>query len=147
MIVKNVSKMIVCAVCAVVMILCAACGGLKTYTLSELIPPVLDDATLLPVLASVTVTRVSDGAAVTLEGREVETLMLCFDNVVCTQEKKTGAAGAYVVSFERTDEVQAPSMVIDGVKDGYATAFEIGGYRYVTVNMTADLTYLLSLFD
>ena len=141
------NRRVFAALVLVLALMLSACGSMKTYRLNELLPEVLDDATLLPVLDSVTVTRVADGAAVTLSETDVENLMLCFDNIVCTREKLTGAAGVYVLSFALTDPAaSAPPLVIDNVDGSVAKAFEIGGYRYVTVNMTADLTYLMSLF-
>ena len=128
-------------------LLLAGCGGARTYLLNEVLPPETDEKTLLPTYSAVTVTRTRDGASVTLVGTESESLMLCFENIVCTRERAMGVTGAYTVAFQMTDpETVSPVLVIDRVHAHAATAFEVGEYRYVTVNMTADLAYLESLF-
>ena len=132
---------------AALALFCGGCGGARSYTLDELLPPETDEKTLLPTYSAVIVTRVADGASVTLDGIESENLMLCFEHIVTTREKAHGAAGTYTVSFAMTDpDAPSPTLVIDRVHNHAATAFEIGEYRYVTINMTADVTYLESLF-
>jgi len=122
--------------------------SLRTHTLDEALPRVLDDRTLLPLIESVTVTRASDGASVTLTGTEVEPLMLCFENILCTRKKETVTGSVYTVSFVMTDPAASfPPLRIAAVQGSTATVFGIGEYRYEPINMTADITYLESLFS
>ena len=123
------------------------CGSLRTYMLDEGFPAQTDPKTLLPVYDAVTVTRASDGYAVTLSAVEAEPLLLSFENLICTREKAQGLAGAYTLTFSMTDpSASAPVFVIGEVSGGTATAFEIGGWRYVPFDEAVDLAALIHLF-
>ena len=142
---KRIGEYVLLFVLSAMLMLLAGCA--RTYSLDEVLPPETDEKTLLPTYSSVTVTRVADGASVTLNGTESEQLMLCFDKIVCTRERAKGVPGIYTVSFAMIDPAEeTPVLIIDRVHAHTATAFEVGAYRYVTVNMTADIAYLESLF-
>ena len=131
-------------------VLCAllcGCTSLWTYELDDALPPVLDEYTLLPQIESLTVTRESDGAQITLSGTDVESLMMCFENIVCVRRKSPPPAAAYVVEFHMTDhsDVRDP-LIIGEVKSSKAIAFGVGEYLYESINMQMDVRYLEQLF-
>lgn len=131
-------------------ILCAllcGCTSLWTYELDDALPPVLDEYTLLPQIESLTVTRESDGAQITLSGTDVEALMMCFENIVCVRKKSPPPAAAYVVEFLMVDrnDVRDP-LIIGEVKSSRALSFGVGEYLYESINMQMDVRYLEQLF-
>lgn len=143
---KRVAAVILMIVC-VFSLLCG-CTSLRTYMLDDALPDVLDEYTLFPLIESVKITRQSDGAAVVLTGTDVDKVMLCFENIVCTRKKSPPPAASYVVEFTMTDKTDVrPPLIIGVVKNSRATVFGIGEYYYESVNMKMDVTYLEQLFQ
>ena len=138
-----------CLALAAVLLLCTAlsgCGALRTYTLDEILPAPVDEATLLPLIESVTVTR-ADGAAVTVSGPEVETLMLCFEGLTCTRRQTEGLAPAYTLVFSMTDSSDVrPALYITPDTAEASPRLQYGEYVYDPVNTRFDLAYMDSLF-
>ena len=127
--------------------LLCGCTSLRTYMLDDALPDVMDEYTLLPLIESVKITRQSDGAAVVLTGTDVDKLMMCFENIVCTRKKSAPPAASYVVEFTMADKTDVrPSLIIGGVKNSRAAMFGIGEYLYESINMQMDVTYLEQLF-
>ncbi len=123
------------------------CGGLRTYTLDEILPAPTDDATLLPLIESVTVTR-ADGASVTVSGPEVETLMMAFGTLTCTRKQTEGVVPAYTLTFAMADpaDVRLPLYVTSDTE--YTDpCLQYGEYVYSPVNTRFDLQYLDGLFS
>lgn len=141
---KKIGVILAVFLCA---LLCG-CTSLWTYELDDVLPPVLDEYTLLPQIESLTVTRESDGAQITLSGTDVEALMMCFENIVCVRKKSPPPAAAYVVEFVMTDptDVRAP-LIIGEVKSSRASSFGVGEYLYESINMQMDVRYLEQLFS
>ena len=134
--------------CAVTVLVCLAGCSLKTYTLDEILPVPADDVTLLPLIDAVTVTRVSDGASVTVSGTDVETLMLAFDNMTCTRKKAAERADVYTLSFAMTDPADVrPVLYIEEISSTGELVFKYGEYDYFLVNTVFDTAYLESLFS
>lgn len=123
------------------------CTSLRTYNLDDALPDALDAYTLLPLIESVKITRQSDGAVVTLTGTDVDKVMLCFENIVCTRKKSAPPAAAFVVEFTMVDKTDVrPPLYIGGVKNSRARVFGIGEYFYESVNMQMDVAYIEKLF-
>ena len=78
---------------AALLVLCLILSGCSlpwsTFDMGEVLPPILDEFTWLPLLDSVTVTRVSDGAEVTVSGTDTELLYGCFEGNPCTRRSGT----------------------------------------------------------
>ena len=143
---KRVAAVILMIVC--VFPLLFGCTSLRTYMLDDALPDVLDEYTLFPLIESVKITRQSDGAAVVLTGTDVDKVMLCFENIVCTRKKSAPPAASYVVEFTMADKSDMrPSLIIGGVKNSCAAVFGIGEYYYESINMKMDVTYLEQLFQ
>ena len=133
--------------CAVSVLLCLAGCSLRTYTMDEILPDAADAVTLLPQIDAVTVTRVSDGAAVTVSGTDVETLMLVFENMTCTRKKAAERADVYTLSFAMTDPADArPVLYIEKIASTGELVFKYGEYDYFLVNTVLDTAYIESLF-
>lgn len=142
---KRIAAVLLMIVC--VLPLLFGCTSLRTYMLDDALPDVLDEYTLLPRIASVTITRQSDGATVVLTGTDVDKLMMCFENIVCTRKKSAPPAASYVVEFTMEDKTDVrPPLIIGGVKNSRATVFGIGEYYYESINMKMDVTYMEQLF-
>ena len=143
---KRIAAVLLMIVC-VLPLLCG-CTSLRTYNLDDALPRVLDEYTLLPLVESVTIRRQSDGATVVLTGTDVDKLMMCFENIVCTRKKSAPPAASYVVEFTMADKTDVrPSLIIGGVKNSRAAVFGVGEYYYESVNMKMDVTYLEQLFQ
>ncbi len=125
----------------------AGCSSLRTYTLDEVLPAPVDDATLLSLIESVTLTRASDGAEVIVSGTDVELLMLIFDGIPCMRKKTAEGLADYTLTFRMTDEadVRPPLYIVVGTGE-YAPYFLYGEYEYEPVYMWFDTTYIDSLF-
>lgn len=125
----------------------AGCASLRAYTLDEVLPAPVDEATLLSLIDSVTLVRASDGASVTVEGTDVELLMLTFDGIPCMRRKSTGGLADYTITFTMTDrtDVRPPLYIVVGTGE-YVPCFLYGEYEYEPVNMRFDTTYIDSLF-
>ena len=124
-------------------LLCCGCTSLRTHSLDEFLPKVLDETTLLPVVESAAVTRMRDGASVTLEGMEVERLRMCFENIVCTRARADGASGSYTVDFHCVDgETVSLCIVTDGTN---GIRFFVGEYVYRPA-IQVDVRYITALF-
>ena len=135
--------------CAALLLLGGSgCSGLKTYMLSELLPEVIDDATLLARVDAVTVTRFSDGSAVTLEGAALETLMMSFENVTCIRvSEKKAYRPDYTLDFTMSAPGESvPPLQISRLYENAPTRFTLGEEAYETINMTLDPVSLESLF-
>ncbi|MBQ5887238.1 MAG: hypothetical protein IIW82_06280, partial [Clostridia bacterium] len=98
---KRIAAVLLMIVC-ILPLLCG-CTSLRTYMLDDNLPHVLDEYTLLPLIESVKITRQSNGATVVLTGTDVDKLMLCFENIVCTRKKSPPPAASYVVEFIMVD--------------------------------------------
>ena len=134
--------------CAVLLVVCLAGCSLRTYTLDEILPAVSDEVTLLPLIDSVTVTRVSDGALAEISGTDVETLMLVFDNMTCTRKKAAERTDVYTLSFTMTDPADTrPVLYIEKIASTGELVFKYGEYDYFLVNTVLDTAYLESLFS
>ncbi len=123
------------------------CGSLRTYTLDEVLPAPVDEATLLSLIDSVTVVRTSDEREITVTGTDVELLMLSFDGIPCTRRESSEQAGDYVLTFTMTDktDVRPPLYIVLGNGE-YAPYFLYGGYEYESVNLWFDTAYMETLF-
>ena len=142
---KRIAAVLLMIVCTLPLL--CGCTSLRTYMLDDNLPHVLDEYTLLPLIESVKITRQSDGATVVLTGTDVDKLMLCFENIVCTRKKSPPPAASYVVEFIMADKTDVrPPLMIGGVKNSRAAVFGIGEYYYESVNMKMDVTYLEQLF-
>ena len=142
---KRIAAVLLMIVCTLPLL--CGCTSLRTYMLDDNLPHVLDEYTLLPLIESVKITRQSDGATVVLTGTDVDKLMLCFENIVCTRKKSPPPAASYVGEFIMADKTDArPPLMIGGVKNSRAAVFGIGEYYYESVNMKMDVTYLEQLF-
>ena len=142
---KRIAAVLLMIVC--VLPLLFGCTSLRTYMLDDALPDVLDEYTLLPLIESVKITRQSDGATVVLTGTDVDKLMMCFENIVCTRKKSAPPAASYVVEFTMEDKADVrPPLIIGGVKNSRATVFGIGEYYYESINMKMDVTYMEQLF-
>jgi hypothetical protein len=142
---KRIAAVLLMIVCTLPLL--CGCTSLRTYMLDDNLPHVLDEYTLLPLIESVKITRQSDGATVVLTGTDVDKLMLCFENIVCTRKKSPPPAASYVVEFIMADKTDArPPLMIGGVKNSRAAVFGIGEYYYESVNMKMYVTYLEQLF-
>ncbi len=135
---------------ALLFLLCtvlAGCGSLRTYKLDEILPNPVDDATLLPLIASIEVIRAADGASVTVSGPEVETLMLSFGSLTCTKKQTDGVAAAYTVTFFMTDTADVPPALHITMDTAETDPYlQYGEYVYYPVNTRLDVAYLESLF-
>lgn len=129
-------------------VLLVGCGSLRTYTLEEILPAPVEDATLLPLIESVTLTRASDGAEITVTGTDVEMLMLVFDGIPCTRTKSAEGLADYTLTFTMTDkaDVRPPLYIVIGTGE-YAPYFLFGEYEYDPVNLWFDTAYIDSLLD
>ncbi len=125
----------------------SGCASLKSYTLGDVLPSALDDATLLSPIDSVHILRVSDGAEITVTGTDVELLMLTFDGIPCMRRKAADTATDYTLTFTMTDktDVRPPLHIVIGTGEHFPY-FLYGGYEYEPVNMRFDLTYIVGLF-
>lgn len=133
--------------CTALLLLCLAGCSLKTYTMDEILPPAVDDGTLLPRIGSVTVTRAADGASVTVTGTEVETLMLTFDGLICTRKAAEARTEVYTLSFAMTDPADTrPDLCIRRIESTGELTLTVGEYEYYLVNTRLDTAYLESLF-
>ncbi len=122
--------------------------SLSTYQMDELLPKAIDDATLLPIIESVTVVRSEDGAQVTVEGPEVETFMLAFDGLVCTRKEAVQRPDVFEIIFLVTEGVETPqSLCIEKIESTGELILKYGAYDYYLVNTKLDIYYLESLFD
>lgn len=124
------------------------CTSLRVYELDDALPEVLDEFSLLAQIESLKITRVSDGMQITVSGTDVDTVMMCFENIACTRKKAEAPAASYVVEFvmvDRTD-VRDP-LIIGEVKSSSAIRFGVGEYLYESINMKMDVRYLEQLFD
>lgn len=147
---KNVraALLLLCAV----MLLTACDVSLRTHMLNENLPAALDPRTLLPVVESVTVTRASDGASVTVSGTDVEQLLMCFENIPCTRKKydpeNVQIAAFYTIEFHMSDpDNSRPPMEIVAEENGVrASCFYIGEYRYKPT-IPVDLHHMAGLFS
>ncbi len=122
------------------------CGSLRAYTLDEILPAPTDDATLLPLIESVTVTR-ADGESVTVSGPDVETLMMAFGTLVCTRKQTDGVAAAYTLTFVMADPSDVrPDLLVTPDTEYADPCIQYGEYLYTPVDARFDLQYLDSLF-
>ena len=142
---KKIGVIVSALICACLLL--GGCTSLRTHKLDDALPDVLDEYSLLPQIESVRITRCADGKQIVLSGTEVDTVMLCFENIVCTRKKSPPPAASYVVEFIMADKTDArPPLMIGGVKNSRAAVFGIGEYYYESVNMKMDVTYLEQLF-
>lgn len=132
--------------CLLSLCMLAGCGNLRTYNMSEILPAALDDATLLPIIESVTVTRVSDGVSVTVTGTEVELLMLAFENLTCTRTGADGTEFAYALTFQMADssDIRNP-LYVTAETEEKTPMLQYGEYTYDPIT-PLDLFYIDSLF-
>lgn len=139
-------KRMACSALLLSLCMLAGCGNLRTYNMSEILPAALDDATLLPIIESVTVTRVSDGVSVTVTGTEVELLMLAFENLTCTRTESVETAMDYVLDFRMADpsDIQNP-LYITAETEERLPMLQHGEYTYDPIT-PLDLFYIDSLF-
>ncbi|MBQ8747251.1 MAG: hypothetical protein IJZ08_05220 [Clostridia bacterium] len=128
-------------------VLLASCVSLRAYTLGEVLPAPVDEVTMLALIDSVTVSRASDGAEITLTGTDVELFMLSFDGIPCMRRKAADTPADYTVTFAMTDktDTRPPLYIVVGTGE-YAPYFLCGEYEYEPVNMRFDITYIDSLF-
>ena len=142
---KKIGVIVSALVCACLLL--GGCTSLRTHKLDDALPDVLDEYSLLPQIESVKITRCADGKQIVLSGTEVDTVMLCFENIVCTRKKSPPPDASYVVEFVMTDSaVVCDPLAIGEVKASRASAFGIGEYYYESIHMKMDVTYLEQLF-
>lgn len=116
----------------------------STFQMEEVLPPILDEFTWLPLLDSVTVTRVSDGASVTVSGTDTELLYGCFEETPCTR-RAGSVTEMYTLRFTMCDPADVrPSAAVGEYRGTVCVAVE--GYRYRPVSSSFDLAYLEGLF-
>ncbi len=126
-------------------LLCTGCSApWSTFMMDDVLPPVVDEITWLPLVESVTVTRLSDGASVTVSGTDVETLYACFENIGCTR-RSGGVTPVYSLSYVMTDNAAALADVQLGEYRG-TMCVAVGEYRYRPVSIELDMTYIENLF-
>ena len=116
----------------------------STFYMEDVLPPILDEFTWLPLVDSVTVTRVSDGAVVTVSGTDVELLYGCFEETECTRRSGTVSA-LYTVEFTMTDPADMrPALAVGEYRGTVCCAMD--GYRYRPVSVSFDLAFIEGLF-
>lgn len=116
----------------------------STFQMEDVLPPILDEFTWLPLLESVTVTRASDGASVTVSGTDTELLYDCFVQTPCTR-RSGSVTEIYTLSFTMCDASDVrPSASVGEYRGTVCVAFD--GYRYRPVSASFDLAYLEGLF-
>lgn len=125
----------------------AGCS-LRAYTMDAILPAAVDDGTLLPLIDTVTVTRAADGAAVTVTGTEVETLMLVFENLTCIRKTPEVRTDVYTLSFTMTDPADVrPDLCIRRISATGELTLTVGEYEYYLMNGRLDTAYLDALFS
>lgn len=133
---------------AALLVLCLILSGCSlpwsTFDMGEVLPPILDEFTWLPLLDSVTVTRVSDGAEVTVSGTDTELLYGCFEGNPCTRRSGT-VTEMYVLSFTIVDASDIRPDAVVGEYRG-TVCISVDGFRYRPVSSSFDLAYLEGLF-
>ena len=128
-----------------VVLLCAGCTApWSTFMMDSVLPRVVDEFTWLPLVDSVTVTRVADGASVTVSGTDVETLYACFENIACTS-RKGSVAPVYSLSYTMTDGSSVKEEILLGEYRG-TMCLTVGEYRYRPVSVELDMAYMENLF-
>ena len=138
-------KLSVAAVLLAAVLLCTGCSApWSTFMMDSVLPPVVDTFTWLPVVESVTLTRISDGASVTVSGTDVETLYACFENIGCTRRSGTVAA-MYSMQYTMADGSAFAEEILLGEYRG-TICLTIGEYRYRPVSIELDMTYIENLF-
>lgn len=116
----------------------------STFMMDTVLPPVIDEYTSLPRVASVTLTRLSDGASVTVSGTDVEILYAAFENISCTR-RKGGVAPVYSFAYSMTDGLPVLEEILLGEYRG-TMCLAVGEYRYRPVSFELDMTYIENLF-
>lgn len=116
----------------------------STVEMDEILPPILDEVTLLVQVESVTVTRASDGASVTVDGTEVELLYACFSGTECTR-RSGSVTPLYTLDFTMADPANVCGRVTVGAYRG-TVCCTVGEYRYRPVTVEFDLSYIEALF-
>ncbi|MBE6559951.1 MAG: hypothetical protein E7662_02395 [Ruminococcaceae bacterium] len=126
-------------------LLCTACSApWSTFMMDEMLPPPIDEYTSLPRVEAVTLTRLSDGASVTVSGTDVELLYAAFENIACTR-RKGGVTPVYSLSYSMTDGLPVLEEILLGEYRG-TTCLSVGEYRYRPVSIELDMTYIENLF-
>ena len=127
-------------------LLFCGCAALRMHYLDENLPEALDAVTLLPIVESVTVTRLSDGASVTVEGAEIERLRMCFENIQCARTKTNDIPNTYTVAF-RCVSGETVMMYIGADENDpmYARRILVGEYIYYPLDLI-DIRYIVELF-
>ena len=140
---KKVS--VTAAVLLAAILLCTGCSApWSTFMMDSVLPPVVDEFTWLPLVESVTLTRIADGASVTVSGTKVETLYTCFENIGCTRRSGTVAA-VYSLEYTLTDGSAWSEEILLGEYRG-TMCLTVGEYRYRPVSIDLDMTYIENLF-
>ena len=140
---KKVS--VTAAVLLAAILLCTGCSApWSTFMMDSVLPPVVDTFTWLPRVESVTLTRLSDGASVTVSGTDVEILYAAFENISCTR-RKGGVTPAYSLTYSMTDGLTVLEEVLLGEYRG-TMCLAVGEYRYRPVSIELDMTYIENLF-
>jgi len=129
---------------AVILLLSGCALPWSTFEMEDVFPPILDEFTWLPLLDSVTVTRVSDGASVTLSGTDTELLYDCFAEAPCTR-RSGSVTEMYTLRFAMCDAADVRPDAVVGEYRG-TVCVSMDGYRYRPVSASFDLAYLESLF-
>ncbi len=129
------------AVCLTILTLftCTAC---QAYTLTDMLPKLIDAKTQLPEITAIHVVRLSDGATVSLtEAAALNEMMLHVDGIQCAREdgEPDDREKLYEIHFvTATDEVL---LNVWGTEE-----FTMGAYTYLAVRGGMDLFYLNNLF-
>ena len=135
-------------VLALLTVLCILLSGCampwSTFQMEEVLPPILDEFTWLPLLDSVTVTRISDGVSVTVSGTDTELLYDCFIQTPCTR-RSGSVTEIYTLAFTMCDGADVRPMASVGEYRG-TVCISVDGYRYRPVSASFDLAYLEGLF-
>ena len=116
----------------------------STFEMEDVFPPILDEFTWLPLLDSVTVTRVSAGASVTLSGTDTDLLYDCFAETPCTR-RSGSVTEMYTLHFTMCDAADVRPDAVVGEYRG-TVCVSLDGYRYRPVSASFDLAYLEGLF-